>query len=227
MELVFISDTHTKHGNKYLNEKLKQILEDYPDAILIHSGDISYRGELFEVENFLNWFDSIGFRKKIFIPGNHDFIFEENPEIVESLLKEKYKSVTYLNDSGIEIDGIKFWGSPVTPRFFDWAFNRDEDIQNHWDLIPVDTNVLITHGPPYGILDSTIRTQESVGCKYLRDKLYDIHGLNVHVFGHIHEGYGLRRINYGNDGERIVNFINASHLNFKYEPVNPPIILTI
>jgi Icc-related predicted phosphoesterase len=125
----------------------------------------------------------------------------------------------------VEIDGIKFWGSPVTPRFFDWAFNRDADIQYHWNMIPYDTNVLITHGPPYGILDLTIREGKPVGCHYLRRRLFDLKDLKVHSFGHIHEGFG-QQVGDGEDFEG-VHFVNASYLDHRYRAVNSPVIINI
>jgi Icc-related predicted phosphoesterase len=152
-------------------------------------------------------------------------MFEDNPEEALRILGSKGKSITYLNDSGVEIDGIKFWGSPVTPRFFDWAFNRDADIQYHWNMIPYDTNVLITHGPPYGILDLTVREGKPVGCHYLRRRLFDLKDLKVHSFGHIHEGFG-QQVGDDEDFEG-VHFVNASYLDHRYRAVNSPVIINI
>ena len=225
MEIIFISDTHTKHFDGWLNRELDKLLEEYPEAVLVHCGDISSRGRQREVEDFVEWYEDLKFKNKLLIAGNHDFMFEDNPEEALRILESKGKSITYLNDSGVEIDGIKFWGSPVTPRFFDWAFNRDADIQNHWNMIPHDTNVLITHGPPYGILDFTLRDRKPVGCHYLRKRLFDLKDLKVHSFGHIHEAFGQQ---IGDDEDFLgIQFVNASYLDLRYDPVNRPIVINI
>jgi predicted phosphodiesterase len=139
MKLTLISDTHGSHNPLQLP----------PGDTLLHTGDISKRGSEIEIQLFLEWFSRQDFEHKIFIAGNHDFFFEkESPEKIAAMIPE---GVTYLNDSGITIDGINFWGSPVQPRFFDWAFNRDRgaEIDRHWQLIPPDVDVLLTHGPPH------------------------------------------------------------------------------
>jgi len=204
MQLVLISDTHGYHKN----------LELPHGDVLLHSGDISSRGTMQEVKDFLDWFSKQDFKHKIFIAGNHDFFFErESAEKVEALIP---KNIIYLNDSGVTINGIKFWGSPVQPRFFDWAFNRDrgEDIDRHWQLIPPDVNVLLTHGPPHGILDRTADGLE-VGCERLAKRIQQVKP-QLSVFGHIHEAYGMKE----QDG---TTFVNASVLNLRYQLVNRPV----
>ena len=126
-----------------------------------------------------------------------------------------------MNDSGITIDGIKIWGSPIQPEFFNWAFNRKRgaEIDKHWQLIPDDTDILVTHGPPFGYLDETAR-MERVGCVDLLKRIDEIKP-KVHVFGHIHEGYGTA-IN-----DRDTLFINASVLDEHYRLVNEPICFEI
>ncbi len=208
MKLVLISDTHGNHQRLPL-----------PDGdVLLHTGDISKRGSEFEVQLFLEWFAEQDFEHKIFIAGNHDFFFEqESSEKVATMIPE---GVTYLNDSGVTIDGIKFWGSPVQPRFFDWAFNRDRgtDIDRHWQLIPSDVDVLLTHGPPHGILDRTADGFEA-GCEMLRKRIREVKP-KLSVFGHIHEAYGKHEI------EGTV-FVNASVLNLRYELVNEAILFEL
>lgn len=182
--------------------------------MIIHAGDISKRGTQSEVVDFLDWYQSPQFKHKIFIAGNHDFFFEQNnAEMIHDIIP---KEIIYLNDSGIQIDGIRFWGSPVSPRFFDWAFNRDRgaDIKAHWDLIPPKTDILITHGPPYNILDQTLRG-DIVGCEDLFEAVERTRP-RVHVFGHIHEAYG----EVEKSGTK---FINASVLDVRYKLVNSPI----
>ncbi len=235
MILCFISDTHCQHSSRKLEFCLDRILEKYPDSTIVHCGDISSRGRFSEVEDFLAWYSSLGFKNRIMIPGNHDFFFDYdrkaitdmgrarhgNPMYSEqdvSALLSKYPNIIYLNDSGITLEGVNFWGSPITPWFHDWAFNRtDETIGDHWKMIPENTNVLITHGPPRGILDLTYNGYTNVGCMELAGKTFDLKDLMVHSFGHIHESFGIEVIDS-------VTYINASFLDFNYRPLNSPVI---
>ena len=118
------------------------------------------------------------------------------------------------------IDGVKFYGSPWQPWFYDWAFNleRGPEIRAKWDLIPEDTDVLITHGPPYGIGDLTFQ-KDHAGCQ---DLLKAVERLKprTHIFGHIHERYGINSI----DG---TTFINASSFNHNYHRFNEPVIFDL
>ena len=182
--------------------------------LIIHAGDVSSRGLKSEVLDFLDWFGALNFPYKIFIAGNHDFYFEkEKKEEIEKVIPS---NVIYLNDSGITIEGIKIWGSPIQPWFYDWAFNRQrgEEIAKHWALIPEDTNILVTHGPAFGLLDKTFR-EEVVGCKDLLEKIKKVQP-QFHIAGHIHEAYGQVE----KDG---TNFINASVLDLNYRLVNKPV----
>jgi Icc-related predicted phosphoesterase len=125
-----------------------------------------------------------------------------------------------LNDSGVEIEGMTVWGSPITPFFFDWAFNRHRGahIRRHWDLIPAGVDILVTHGPPYGILDRTARGQ-CVGCEELLPVVERLRP-RLHVFGHIHEAYGQVEVK----GTR---FVNASVLDLHYRRVNAPVVIDV
>lgn len=208
MRLVCISDTHNRHHDIFLPK----------GDILIHAGDFTGRGSINESIDFLNWFNIQDFEHKILIAGNHDFFFETNDE---NVLKEiPLENTHYLNDSAIIINGIKFYGSPITPFFNDWAFNRQrgDEIRKHWDLIPKDTDVLITHGPPAGILDKTIRGK-NVGCEELLLAVNRIKP-KVHIFGHIHESFGLKHKNE-------ITFLNASQLNERYCYTNEAITFNI
>jgi Icc-related predicted phosphoesterase len=208
LKFVVISDTHCRHHNLKLPE----------GDVLLHAGDISYKGHKEEIVDFLKWFSKQDFAYKIFIAGNHDFYLEKAmlPEI-ESLIPQ---NVIYLNDSGLTIDGINIWGSPITPWFFNWAFNRHrgDDIKIHWDLIPANTDILITHGPVLGIHDTVINSQH-VGCRDLLEKVKEIKP-KVHICGHVHEGYGITQ-KFG------TKFINACILNESYELVNKPVLFTL
>lgn len=210
MEITFISDTHWLVNDAQDKIEMSELLPGGP--ILVHSGDVSGRGTEAEIRRFLDWFSGLPYMHKILISGNHDFFFEvAKPEEVAALIAE-YPGITYLNDSGATIEGIKFWGSPVTPYFHNWAFNRwPSEIQPHWDLIPDGIDVLITHGPPHNILDKTHYDRLNVGCPRLLEKVKQIKP-KVHAFGHIHEARGKVE----QDG---TTFINASMVNLRYELV--------
>ena len=199
MKFVAISDTHGKHQKLSLPE----------GDVLIHAGDFSSMGKEYEIKDFLDWFSKTDFTYKILIAGNHDFFFEKishNPAFLEEFIPS---NVIYLNDSEVEIEKVKIWGSPIQPWFYNWAFNRyrGEDIRRHWNKIPADTDILITHGPVFGILDKTTRN-ESVGCEDLLQKVEEIKP-KYHICGHIHEAYG-----YIKQGD--TTFINASVLDENY-----------
>jgi Icc-related predicted phosphoesterase len=205
MKFIAISDTHGQHD--------KLILP--PGEVIIHAGDVSKRGKEHEVKDFLRWFSSLNYKYKIFIAGNHDFLFEQySEEKIKALIPE---NVIYLNDSGVRIEGIHIWGSPVSPWFFDWAFNRQRgaEIDRHWQLIPPDVHILVTHGPVYGVLDSTVRGQ-AVGCEMLLKKVKQLKP-SIHICGHIHEAFGQVEA----DGTL---FINASVLDVDYVLKNEPVV---
>lgn len=206
LNLVLISDTHGLHDQLQLP----------PGDAILHAGDVSSRGTEKEIIAFLEWFGNLDYQHKIFIAGNHDFFFEKkSKETIAGIIPP---SVTYLNDLGTTIEGIKIWGSPITPWFFDWAFNRQRgvEIKKHWDLIPSDTDILITHGPVHGILDQTT-TGVAAGCEELLKRINET-DIQLHLSGHIHEGYGERIVNG-------VRYINASVLDIRYRQVNAPVIL--
>jgi Icc-related predicted phosphoesterase len=190
-----------------------------PDGdILLHAGDMTQRGKLKEVKDFNNWLGTLPHKHKLVIAGNHDFAFERQPQSARDLLT----NCTYLEDSGVEIAGIFFYGTPWQPWFHDWAFNlqRGAELQAVWDRIPAQTDVLITHGPPAGIGDFTVTTNENVGCANLVKKVAELQP-TLHVFGHIHEGYGkVVRHN--------TTFLNVSSCGYpKYQPLNPPMVFEI
>lgn len=186
--------------------------------VIIHTGDISKVGKEYEVEDFVDWFSNLNYQHKIFIAGNHDFFFErESNENIQHILND---NIIYLHNSQVEIEGIRIWGSPYTPRFFNWAFNFDRgtDLEKNWQQIPVNTDILVTHGPPFGILDRTV-SGLNVGCEELMKKVKEIQP-KYHLFGHIHEGYGMLQ-------SEKTTFINGSVLNERYELVNSPILFEL
>ncbi len=215
MKIVCLSDTHN------CNEQIS-----VPDGdILIHSGDATIRGTESEVEEFLTWFSKLPHKHKIFVAGNHDWLYENNNRFAR-LLTANF-NIKYLQDSSTEIEGLKIYGSPWQPRFFDWAFNlmRGAELAEKWKLIPNDIDILITHGPPNGILDEVQRKYfvENTGCEELRKRVEEIAAfgkLKLHVFGHIHCGYGIRE-------EFRVKFVNASNCDESYEPTQMPIVIEL
>ena len=215
MKITFISDTHNKH------RELDGLL--LGGDLLVHCGDISSTGKLTEVGNFLSWFNGLDrYKHKIFIAGNHDFAFQKYDwdEDVIGELFEFNPNVTYLENTSVIIDGIKFYGSPWTPEFNNWAFNATlEELADMWKDIPDDTDVLITHGPPKGILDVT-REGLHVGDPELTQALIRVRP-KVHAFGHIHEACGTYMFENGDV------CINASSANRNYQIVNKPITINI
>lgn len=205
MQIVFISDTHGKHD---------QIAVPQGD-ILIHAGDICSTGTREEAEAFLEWFAGQPHPQKVFVGGNHDFYLEEKDETFRATVPP---GCTYLYNDSVKVAGIKMWGSPLTPWFMDWAFNidRGDPIRSYWDGIPADTELLITHGPPYGILDRTF-FGAAVGCEELLEVVHAIRP-RVHVFGHIHEAYGQ----FEKDGTL---YINASVLDKRYHIAHKPVVV--
>lgn len=194
-----LSDTHNRHER----------CECDGGDILIHAGDATGHGETKEIVTFLDWFSEQDYKHLILVPGNHDFGFEEGPK--ECRLMCESRGIILLNDTGVTVEGIKIWGSPVQPWFHDWAFNRKRgaEIKKHWDLIPSDTEILVTHGPPKNIMDMTSHG-DPVGCDDLVEKINQT-DIKLHVFGHIHEGRGVKY-----SGPR--TYVNASFLDRSYYP---------
>lgn len=205
MQITTISDTHGLHHQLQL-----------PGGdLLIHAGDVCNRGTEKEALDFMNWFINQDYKYQVFIAGNHDFYFENFTQTeIQAMLP---KNAFYLNDSGIEIEGINIWGSPITPFFNNLAFNKQRGIEifKHWEKILNNTNILITHGPPYDILDKTFQNLY-VGCADLLTKVEEIQP-NYHVFGHIHEGFGMVK-------KENTTFINTSSVDFNYKIRKTPFV---
>lgn len=222
MKVVCISDTHLQHDFQV------------PEGdLLLHAGDATWIGSLPEVNKFAEWFSAFPHKHKIFVAGNHDWGFEKEPALFRQLLESR--GITYLEDSGIEIDGFKIWGSPWQPEFNHWAFNLSRyegELAEKWAMIPEDTDILVTHCPPRHILDKTMAYESvmpdgirydpprHVGCNELRTRLPDLGDLKLHVFGHIHAAYGM-------DILAGTCFVNASICNEKYKPVNAPMVIEL
>lgn len=218
MIITFISDTHTKH---------KSITKDLPGGdLLIHCGDFMNSGYSDkEFKQFLDWLNSIhSYQTKVFIGGNHDRYLENYPNEVREIMN-LYPNIIYLQDTSFSYsktvdESVSIWGSPWQPEFNNWAFNLPrggEELERKWDEIPNDIDILITHGPPQKILDTSgapFRTP-LLGCEKLAKRVKKIKP-KLHAFGHIHGSYG-----YYCDG--YTHFINAAILNERYEYTNTPI----
>jgi Icc-related predicted phosphoesterase len=209
LKLCFISDTHGHYP------------ENMPDAdVLVHCGDFSSAGTYAELLNFGEWLRKIRhqYKRILVIPGNHDRRVQSYPR----LAKERLRGIARLliNES-YTYEGVTFYGSPYTPTFgHRWAYqlmDREQAMEN-WAKIPTDTSVLITHGPPQGILDKTVRGPRA-GCPFLLARVTEIQP-DIHAFGHIHEGYGQQFL-------QGTQFINASYMDENYRPGNAPIVVEL
>jgi len=201
IRLVIIADTHLGQYDVVL-----------PDGdILLVAGDFTERRQA-EIVDFNNWLGMRPHNHKIVIAGNHDFPIESNPGEARSILT----NATYLQDEGVEKMGLKFYGTPWSPDG-GWSFQLgDRRLFEKWEKIPASTDVLITHCPPHGILDKNAMGIHC-GCPVLAEILKSIRP-KLHVFGHIHEGYGTVL----KDGTLNVN---ASICNMKGKPDNKPIVV--
>lgn len=229
MRIVAISDTHLQHDF--------QIPEG---DILVHSGDLTFVGSIEEMTRAARWLWAVkldrGFKDVIVICGNHDWLGEKDPVLTRLLFEER--KITYLDQQAAVVQGLRFYGAPHTPRFFDWAFNVDRGpaLEKIWSRIPDDTQILVTHGPPWGRLDVVNRPlgemdnpnygsnfwleKTHVGCQDLARRIQQLKDLKLHCFGHIHAAG--REVSA--DG---VTFVNASVCNEKYRAFYPPQVIDI
>lgn len=212
MKLCIISDTHNKH---------KQLKNDLPDAdVIIHCGDFTSTGKEHQIRNFIKWYSNLTqYKYKIIIAGNHDVLFEKSGYFARQLVSS---NIIYLEDRGVEIEGLKFYGSPVQLPFGrGWVFNKTEEkLEQHWEAIPDDTDVLITHTPPFGVLDYISHKDEHTGSVTLFDHITKRIKPKISCFGHIHAEYGIKTINE-------TTFINACNLDEAYEYRNKPVLIEI
>ena len=205
MDIIHISDTH---GYTVKIPKCD---------VLIHSGDFGGRTSLEELKLFLNWFSNQLANLKIFIGGNHDIVLEKNPiDSLKLIQSYKNKGIIYLKDESYKYKNIIFYGSPYSPSFYRklWVFNADrgDEITEIWKKIPDNVDILITHTPPYKILDYVPEENKNVGCKDLLNIIKSkLKNLKLHCFGHIHENYGVKVYNK-------ILFSNGAILDNSYNP---------
>jgi len=205
MKIWHFSDTHTYHSLLNIPENID---------IAIFSGDCSnprdpYKNE-HEVLEFLDWYKELPIKYKIFIAGNHDSSIEKR--LVDGLLIG-CKGIIYLENSDVTIEGLKIWGSPYTPTFSDWSFMKKRDkLHDLWQTIPEDSDIVIVHGPPRGILDFSYNREgilENCGCTALKKRMLNIEP-KLMCFGHIHNCDDIINAGYTKLSEYRTIFSNGS-----------------
>lgn len=236
IRFVCISDTHSK----LKPDDPIPTFHIPPGDILLHAGDFTMKGGMSEIERFNAFLGTLNHKKKIVIAGNHDLPFDEihfmdhivfgqnfgamrrhlDTKGLKSV-KDLLTNAVYLQDSMVTVCGINIYGSPWLPRFCNWAFNLDRGAQilEKWNWIPENVDILMTHGPPVGHGDTT-KGGINVGCLELLNTVQRRVKPQYHVFGHIHESYGMTT-----DG--VTTFINAASCTKGYKLSNPPIIFDV
>jgi Icc-related predicted phosphoesterase len=202
MRLVIISDTHNQH------EDLGVLHGD----VLIHCGDsgMGFGGRANEVDGLDDWFGRQDFKQILCIGGNHDFQIQERAGRCEPVLR----NAVYLQDAGISFGGVHFYGTPWTPELIGWAFYLPpEQMHAKWASIPERTDVLITHTPPFGVLDRNSRGK-ACGCPVLQRRAAEIQP-RIHCFGHVHASSGTAEF-------AGTTYVNASLVNSQYRIAHRP-----
>lgn len=218
MRVCCISDIH---GN---------LIKDIPECdLLLIAGDLCpvYNHQIDYQEGWLRydfkyWLQKLPAKQIIFIAGNHDYVLQKRQWEMYKIFKENFPAhITYLFDESVEYEGLKIYGTPWQPYFYDWAFNLYEpELQEKFKNIPEGTNLLLCHGPPYGILDGAWDGRgKHAGSISLKERIMQVNPSHV-IFGHIHESYGEVK-------QHGIHFINCSVLDREYEYTNPPIMLEI
>lgn len=219
MKIVCISDTHNLHCHLKLP----------PGDVLVHAGDATLTGELHEMIDFRDWFESQDYSYRVMIGGNHDVTLGNAGKLIGPKM---FSNSYYLENSGVEIEGLQFWGSPMTPAFkgmrrgLTFYTTSAKEAINIWKGIPDDTDVLITHGPPYGILDKAYsgllyESGFSCGDLMLGYRVSQVKP-KLHIFGHIHEEGGKVFDSYIG-----VKYVNCSVVNRAYNLINKPVVVDI
>lgn len=203
MKVVTISDTHSVNYHEQLT---------IPECdLLIHAGDFTYGGRHDEVIDFLDWYQIQPAKKKILICGNHEKEIGKNIPLLILLCENR--GITLLHNSYTSFEGNHIFGSPYSVEFGNWAFGRpDSLLVDIWNQISPNTDILVVHGPPHGILDRT-RGGVHPGSETLLERIKELPNLKLVVFGHIHESRGIIE----KDG---VIFVNASVCGIPYSDLN-------
>lgn len=204
--LVLISDTHELHRDLAV-----------PDGdVLIHTGDFTMFGKSERaIRDFNAWLGELPHRRKIVVCGNHEYAFHGNPGYYRLLTN----ALMLVNES-VVIEGAKFWGSAFSMLDESGpARSREAERRRIYDAIPLDTDVVITHGPPYGILDTTVECQGHTGDRELLRAVLRVKP-KLHVFGHIHASYGTTNT-------RNTLFVNAALLDWDGSLAKSPIVVRL
>ena len=208
IRIIAISDTHGIH----------RTLQPISGDILIHAGDMTITS-LSALKEINAWFGTLDFKHVICIAGNHDTFLEE---IGPAKSKKLFTNAIYLHNESVNLMGKSFYGSPYSPMFNNWSFMYERgsiELKEIWEQIPENLDYLITHCPPYGILDRNLQDLRC-GCEILVREIAKKFPL-VHIFGHIHMNGG-RAISSGG-----ISFYNVSVLNEQYKLTNEPTIIEV
>ena len=213
IKFCFISDTHNCHDELTIPEC----------DMILHCGDSTGKGAVREITEFCEWYGNLSHKYKILIAGNHDWGFQEKEAKCRQICEDN--GIIYLQDELVDIEGLRIYGSPWQPEFCDWAFNAwrtKEDVKrndlygynypfigDYWEKIPKNLDILLTHGPPYDIMD---KCPYPVGCEELLKKVREVKP-KYHAFGHIHCDTGEEK-----HGDTV--FINAAMLTDYYRPMD-------
>lgn len=199
--------------------------------LLIVAGDLTGTDSVDEHDEFEDWLECQPYRKIVFIAGNHDNFVQARhfDYLYKSAIRSKAE---YLCDSGTDFEGLEIWGCPWTKTFWDmnptckaFTVDTEDELMEKFDQITGCPDILITHSPPYGILDGIPMEDGSVfhaGSKSLLSYLKNVLRPKLHVFGHIHEGYGKEQV-FATYDQKMMDSVNASLVNEHYRPVNKPI----
>lgn len=207
MKITIVSDTHGQ----------PEALGELKGDLLIHCGDFCYDQSRAheDLESLNRWFSRQEFRLIVCTGGNHDFLVEERT----TRTKQPFRHAVCLQDSGASLDGVKIYGAPWVPELSHWAHYRsDGALAEAWALIPEDTDILVTHTPPFGTLDTNSRGRQC-GCRELQWRLDELRP-RVHCFGHIHAS--------ADSMERSgTTYVNASLVDRSYKLARPPVTLDV
>ena len=234
IRIICISDTHSKHPS----------MPPLPPCdILIHAGDFTNLGSLEDIKSFNSYLGTVESKYNIVIAGNHELLLDEqpsekksekipyiSPEIYIETAREAEKLLSnciYLSDSGVTLYKYNIYGSAYQPYNGGWAFNLPYHSQliDKWAQIPMNTDILVTHTPPYGVGDGSFLSKGKIlhiGCQNLMDAVLRIKPI-LHVFGHVHEGYGVYTLPRLDD----TLFVNSAICNYFYKVNNKPIIIDV
>ena len=220
MKCWLVSDTHNRHSELHIPEGID---------LVIHCGDESesrqeWRNEP-EARAFFEWYSALEIATKIFVPGNHSTAIERG-----LIRPEEYPQVHFLIHQEMECNGLKIFGSPYTPQFFDWAYMRSrEALGLIWQSLPAGVDILITHGPPKGALDVTLDRKSAkpihVGSQSLMRHVVNRVQPKIHAFGHIHDEPGI--VNFGVLERDGVTFVNCACCDNRNQLVNHGIVLHV